>query len=1058
MPLDSKRVQAVFLAAAEAADRAAVLARECGEDVELRRRVEALLHAYGAPGTTPDQPAIAEEAPSASVPGRWINPGDASQGMEGPGSRIGPYKLLQQLGEGGMGAVYMAEQEQPVKRRVALKIIKAGMDSARVIARFEQERQALAMMDHPHIAKVLEGGTTQSGRPYFVMELVKGIPITKFCDQEHLTPKERLELFIPVCQAVQHAHQKGIIHRDLKPSNVLIALYDGKPVPKVIDFGVAKAMGQKLTERTMFTEVGQIVGTLEYMAPEQAELNNLDIDTRADIYSLGVLLYELLTGTPPFTAKELRSAGFTEMLRIIRESQPPKPSTRLSGSDELPAIAAKRKLEPAKLAKLLRGDLDWIVLKCLEKERGRRYETANGLAMDVQRYLADEPVLASPPSKRYRLSKFLRKHRGPVLAGTIIAVLLVGGIVGTSLGFLRAERLRGVAEERESEALDEKAKAEASQRQAMEALRATTDDVVQQLIGAKPQLSVVERQFLENTLKRWQAFAAKQGQGESAQAVRAEGTDRVALLRSKLGLGEQAIDGYREAIALREKLVADFPAMPQHRRMLAQSHNNLGVVLQDLGRHAEAEAAYGRALTLRDELATEFPTEPEYRADLALSHNNLGSVLRRLGRHAEAEAAHRRALALRDELATEVPTEPEYRADLALSHHNLGVVLRNLGRHAEGEVAYRQALTLQDKLAAEFPAVPRYRANLADSHQSLGDVLWRRGKRAEAEASFRRAGILWDKLATEFPAVPGYREGLARSHNAVGVVLMQLGRRAEAEAPLRQGLAVEDKLAAEFPAVPQYRVTLAMNHSNLGILLTELGRWDEAEKEHRAALALKERLLEESPGLEEYIRGLAGTFIDLGKLMRERGRPKEALAHYDRAEPLLKDLLAKEPRLERARYFLRDVHSFRAHALESLGRQGEAAPEWGRAVELEQGAEQPYFQLRQALALGDRSRALVEAHTLAASRSVPGPTLYEAAQACAKAMTTATDDAKLTEQLADEVLSLLRRLVQLGYFKDPFNLKHLKEDSELKALWSRSEFQALLKELEPPADAKPRGR
>jgi serine/threonine protein kinase len=281
-----------------------------------------------------------------------------------------------------MGTVYVAQQEHPVKRRVALKIIKSGMDSAHVIARFEQERQALALMDHPNIAKVLDAGTTQNGLPYFVMELVKGIPITKFCDQERLTPRERLELFIPVCHAVQHAHQKGIIHRDLKPSNVIIALYDGKPVPKVIDFGVAKATSQKLTEGTVFTEVGQMVGTLEYMAPEQAELNNLDIDTRADIYALGVVLYELLTGSPPFTGKQLRSAAFSEMLRMIREVEPPKPSTKLSSSDELPGIAAKRKLEPKRLTRLIQGDLDWIIMKCLEKERGRVRAIACGSFSD----------------------------------------------------------------------------------------------------------------------------------------------------------------------------------------------------------------------------------------------------------------------------------------------------------------------------------------------------------------------------------------------------------------------------------------------------------------------------------------------------------------------------------------------------------------------------------------------------------------------------------------------------------------------------------------------------
>jgi WD40 repeat protein/serine/threonine protein kinase len=458
--------RSLFLAALDkpAAERAAFLKDAC-PDAALRSQVEALLRAHEKAQGFLEEPAAGT---GEFVPEVGTESSAQPPLSEGPGTRVGPYKLLQPIGEGGMGAVFMAEQENPVRRMVALKVIKPGMDSRQVVARFEQERQALALMDHPNIAKVLDAGTTGSGRPFFVMELVKGVPITKYCDQQHLTPRERLELFIPVCQAVQHAHQKGVIHRDLKPSNVLIALYDGRPVPKVIDFGVAKATSQKLTERTMFTEFGQVIGTLEYMSPEQAELNQLDVDTRSDIYSLGVLLYELLTGTTPFDRGRLRQAAFDEVLRIIREEEPPKPSTRLSHSDELPNIAANRRTEPKKLGRLMRGELDWVVMKCLEKDRARRYETANGVARDIERYLTDEPVEAGPPSARYRLAKFARKNRR-LLATAAAFVLLLAAAAGVS-AWLAVEANRS-AERADTEAKNATESARLAQKEAARADR-----------------------------------------------------------------------------------------------------------------------------------------------------------------------------------------------------------------------------------------------------------------------------------------------------------------------------------------------------------------------------------------------------------------------------------------------------------------------------------------------------------------------------------------------------------------------------------------------------------
>jgi eukaryotic-like serine/threonine-protein kinase len=419
MALDEKDVFLAALALPDGEGREAYLQAACAGHPALLGHVRGLLSVYqGSQGPLDRGPAVLGITADAAPP-------------EGPSSVLGPYKLVEPIGEGGMGTVWMAQQTEPVKRVVALKLIKAGMDSKQVLARFEAERQALALMDHPHIAKVLDAGTTGAGRPYFVMELVRGVPITRYCDERRLTPRQRLELFIPVCQAVQHAHQKGIIHRDLKPSNVLVALYDGQPVPKVIDFGVAKAAGQPLTDKTLVTGFGALVGTLEYMSPEQAEINQLDIDTRSDIYSLGVLLYELLTGSPPFSRKELEKAGMLEMLRVIREQEPTKPSTKLSTAKGLPTLAANRGTEPAKLTKLVRGELDWIVMKALEKDRNRRYETANSFAMDVQRYLADEPVLACPPSAGYRLRKFVRRNKGALATAALLVVMLL--VVGGAL-------------------------------------------------------------------------------------------------------------------------------------------------------------------------------------------------------------------------------------------------------------------------------------------------------------------------------------------------------------------------------------------------------------------------------------------------------------------------------------------------------------------------------------------------------------------------------------------------------------------------------------------------
>jgi eukaryotic-like serine/threonine-protein kinase len=473
--------------------------------------------------------------------------------VEWPGSVVGRYKLLEVIGEGGMGVVYLAEQSEPVRRRVALKVIKEGMDSKQVVARFEAERQALALMDHPNIAKVHDAGATESGRPYFVMELVKGTPINRYCDERRLTPHERLRLFIPVCRAVQHAHQKGIIHRDIKPSNVLVGPYDGVPVPKVIDFGIAKATGQSLTEKTLFTALGAVAGTPAYMSPEQAELNNLDIDTRCDVYSLGVLLYELLTGTTPLEPKRMKEAALLEILRLVREEEPPRPSTRLSTTDQLPSIAAARGVEPKKLSSLLRGDLDWVVMKALEKPRARRYETADALARDVECYLNGDMVHARPPSAWYRLQKFARKHRAALATAALAAVLLVAGAAVSAWQADRAMK----AESKTSRALDE---LRTEQRKTSAALAAEQASKARaQASERKAKANADLAQVKEGEARESAAVAQASEREAKGQAARARAEEQRANLAQKEAerLHAEAIKSLHETKLLTSRLALD---------------------------------------------------------------------------------------------------------------------------------------------------------------------------------------------------------------------------------------------------------------------------------------------------------------------------------------------------------------------------------------------------------------------------------------------------------------------------------------------------------------------
>jgi len=862
MSTPSNKAKALFDQAVELtspAERAAYLDRACGGDAELRGRVEELLRAYVDAGSFLERPpaGLAGTVESGSA-------GNEITQTAGPAPEAivsGRYKLLEQIGEGGMGTVWMAQQQEPVKRPVALKLIKPGMDSKQVLARFEAERQALALMDHPNIAKVHDAGVTADGRPFFVMELVKGVPITDYCDQHHLTPRQRLELFVPVCHAVQHAHQKGVIHRDLKPSNVLVAHYDDRPVPKVIDFGVAKATGQQLTEQTLHTGFGAVVGTVEYMSPEQATLNQLDVDTRSDVYSLGVLLYELLAGSPPFTKKELEKAGMLEMLRVIREQEPSKPSTKLSTAEGLPTLAANRGTEPAKLTRQVRGELDWIVMRALEKDRNRRYETASSLARDIDHYLRDEPVQACPPSAGYRLRKFWRRNRAPVSAAVVLVLCLIGGITGTTSGLVRAVQAESTAHAQAAAAQDarsaeanqhqiaekEKLRAEENLKQARAAVDKLYTRVAQDLAG-KPHMEQIRRALLADALVFYKGFLAQKSSDPEMRRETALAYSRVGSIQEILGNAPEAESALRQAVAIQEKLVSEFPEVPVYRVDLAMSCGQLSYRLNWVAKNEECTQLRRRALADWEKLATEFPTDSAYQRHMASAHTDLANALKdAMGRPREAEQHFRQALAVLSKVQANFPTEPQDQALVAHCHFWLGVLLLNGSRFAEAEPEIRQALAIYEKRLATTPDNPDAKDKLAHAQAYMGNLLQLTNRDPEAARLYQSAVAIRERLSDDFPDNADHQRRLVLEYEALGRILANLGRIQEAETALRQSVSVGEKLVADHPNVDPFPTSLARSQFQLGLFLYDRNRTEEATDAFRRARQLFEDTVARAP-------------------------------------------------------------------------------------------------------------------------------------------------------------------------------------------------------------------
>ena len=818
-----QREEALFEAALQLppAERGAYLDKACAGDEQLRQRIESLLKSHEDTSGVLEQ-VIENKSGLLSTPL-----------SEKPGDRIGRYKLLQQIGEGGCGVVYMAEQEEPVRRRVALKIIKLGMDTKQVMARFEAERQALALMDHPNIAKVFDAGATETGRPYFVMELVRGTRITDYCDENNFSTRQRLDLFIQVCRAIQHAHQKGIIHRDIKPSNILVTLHDGEPSPMVIDFGIAKATGGlRLTDQTFFTAFEQFLGTPAYMSPEQAQLTSLDIDTRSDIYSLGVLLYELLTSKTPFEAKELLQAGLEEMLRTIREKEPARPSTRLSAmlKDELTTTAKHRQTEPPKLVKLLGGDLDWIVMKCLEKNRARRYETANGMAMDIERHLNGEPVAARPPSRFYQFNKMVGRHKFAFIAFSAVLVsLLLGFGISTRLFFMeKSARQRADTEANKSQQVAQFLK--------------------NMLQGVGPSVAMgrdttMLREILDRTAEQVGRTLTNQPE------VQAELLNTIGEVYRPIHEYEKAEAVDRWAWGIRQRVFGkSHPAV-------ATSLHNLALDLTWQGGHdAQAEAMMRQALGLRQKLLGESHADVAaslYRLSRIVIHEvTIPAVNIDSTRLTEAEELAREALAIQRTVGNgETP-------ELAICLAHLAELLQlevataaesSDAKMGEAENLVREALAIMRKRRG--PEQPDTYATMF----YISDLLLSRGKFAEAGSAFQEAIAIQRRLW-------GNEHVLTTSSCLIGV------RRFCEQGAVSEGVAV-------------FREQLALIHTNGQFAVETIGqvaadlqghhKWDLAEQFCRAALSLG--FSNQSPAALAAHQGLARVFV-------HRGRWREATA------------------------------------------------------------------------------------------------------------------------------------------------------------------------------------
>jgi serine/threonine-protein kinase len=999
-------------------------------------------------------------------------------------------EMIRELGRGGMGVVYLARQVG-LDRLVAVKFILAGLHARpEDLARFHAEAQAAALVVHPNLVQVYHVGE-HHGLPYCVMEYVSGGNLGERTAGRAQPPRAAAALVATLADAVQAAHAVGIVHRDLKPENILLArieepgggseegtnsLLDPRcSIPKIADFGLAK----RLDANVRLTRSGYVVGTPGYMAPEQAAGRDLQVGPTVDVYALGAILYELLTGRPPF-----QGPGALDTALQVLTREPPSP----------------RRLNPS-----VPPDLETICLRCLQKEPQRRYPSALDLADDLRRFLDGRPILARPVGSLERLWLWCR--RNPLVAGllAVVAVLVIGSLIGLSVALwivagLNNDLKTSIAQERAA-----RGQALRQADQGQQIVENLTSELTRRAFLQGEELTVEQREVLRQAVAYYQQFVAARGQttdlaGQARQAkayqqmgaaqrVVNEPRAAVATLREAvdrferlareqpdvgqyrddlghtyvhLGLAlaelkecDAAVQAYRDAVEVQEPLVREQPAKPEYRQDLAETQFFLGQLLMNRGQKDAAGQAYRTALDLQEQLVREHPGLPRYRKDLARTHMHRGLLLQSLGERDGAAQAFGTALDLQEQLVREHPTVTEYRMQLATTRTNRGLLLRAFGQHDEAAPDLRAARDLYEQVAQVYPAAPSYRQKLALGHNNLGLLLKDLGKHEEAAEAFGAALKLREALVKAYPNLAEHRQELASTHYSLAMLFMSMGRNDEAAQAHRTALEQRERLARDHPAVPEFRQQLAASHHNLGVLLRRMGQLDEAALAYRAALPLREQLVREHPAVHDYVVELGNSYNAYGQLLRYGGKPAEAVGWLDKAVTTLQPMVQQEPRLVTARTYLCSAHQARALALNQLGRYADAARDWEQAVALDLARNRPSNRLQLALSLvgaGDHMAATRLAEELAQLKQAkPNPDVtLQLARIFARAAGSVREDRERAESYAARSVALLQRARDEGGFRDKAKRDALPKDPDFAPLAAREDFRRLLTELERP--------